>query len=675
MSPFLTLIRINKVNESTFQATDNQVLNNCQETNEMNFISSVDRTIHPMNSMPPKPNDTQPLRISNTERIISQQLKDKIFRNCCPSGITDIYSRDTFTENDESIAYARWVLENNIMSGDSEDDSGDDSSDFASLYEVAHIDIFQKRPQEKFARGSSGYPAERAFHETSLDDLFLFADSDSSDYRSSKYSDERDFPTISGEELERLLEEAKGTIQFHKWQNAPPGEHQREFKTLINLHRFSKEAQARNQKRWRSREQAEEETNIKVTAEPSHTNIAASKPGSDLQTHTVSNKKPSFPEKPSKDLESKPQPVERETEDYSHITADDIKFLRELRKKLEQKVAQQTETAFDGDAYNGLQKPQSGSAVIMQKFGEYGQIKPGRIAIADLSKKSLRDVLRTAKPLPSISHRTEYENWFPREENDCSELSRIYHDGPTPKRHHLTTPLGDVSFRAGSTHPFFQATQSPGFKKLVMSTGRLWNPRADISLSGFWATENLFVTALNFHPWVPSTNIGSLHNQIEDFKSRNEGIELFVSNNWLGPSNDPEAIKVVLRAWDTSARIAVFQIEDKMRASANFVGVDILVEEDATYSHNGAHIATIGYNPSDTARGDQLGLRLLTTGSRSVTFGQITISKGYNNDNKIHLPPVFARLEPGFSHGSYGRMCVTMDTDQKNPNYIIGLGI
>lgn len=550
------------------------------------------------------------------------------------------------------------------MSDDSEDGLEDDSSDFASPYEVAHINISQKWPQERFARKSRGYPAERAFPGTSWDDLFFFADSDSSDYRSSEYSDERDFPTISGEELEKLLEEAKGTIQFHKWQNAPPGEHQREFKTLINLHRFSKETQARNQKRWRSREQAEEEANIKVAAELSHTNIAASKPGSDLQTHTVSNKKPSFSEKASKDLGSKIQPVEREIEDYSHITADDIKFLRKLRKILEQEVAQQTETAFDGDTYKGS-----------QKLGEYGQIKPGGIVIADLSKKSLRDVLRTAKPPSSVSRRTEYENWFPREENEYSELSRIYHDGPTPKRHYLTTPLGEVSFRSGSTHPFLQTTQSPIFKKLVMSTGRLWNPRADISLSGFWATENLFITALNFHPWAPSTNIGSLHNQIEDFKSRNEGIELFVSNNWLGPSNDPEAIKVVLRAWDTSARIAVFQIEDKMRVSANFVSVDILVEEDAAYSHNGAHIATIGYNPSDTVRGDPLGLRLLTTGSRSVTFGQITISEGYNTDNKIHLPPVFARLEPGFSHGSYGRMCVIMDADQKNPNYIIGLGI
>lgn len=672
LSHFLTLKCTSKANDSVFQPTNHQVVTNCQGTNKIDSVAPVDMIPHHrIDSTPTELNNTQKPHISNTGRIISQQLKDKNYRNDLGA---DICSN---TENDESITYARWVLESNIMSDDSGDDSdsGGDSGDFVSPYEVAHINTSQKRPQESFARESRGYSAEHALPEASWDDLFFFADSDSSDYRSSEFSDDGDFPTISGEELEKLLVEAKGTMQFHKWQNAPVGKHQKEFKTLINLHRFSKKTEARNQKRWRSREQAEEEAiaKVKVTAELSH---AASKPEFDLPTHTIPNKNPSSSQKPSKDLGPKLQPVEKETEDYSHITADDIKFLRELKKKLEQEVAQQAETTAD-DTDKGSHKHQNlNEAMAVQKLMEYCRSKPGGIAIADLPKKSLRDVLRTAKPLPSLSHRAEYENWFPREENDYSELSRMYRDGPTPKRHHLTTPSGNVSFRPGSaeSHPFSQATQSPIFKKLVMSTGRFWNPKANISLSGFWVTENLFLTALNFHPWAQSTSVGSLHNQIEDFKSRNEGIELFVSGNCLGSSDDPEAIKVVLRAWDTSARIAVFQVENKMRVSPNFVGVDILVEEDEAYTHSGAHIATIGYNPSDTARGDPLGLRLLTTGSRSVTFGQITISKG-RGEGGIHSPPVFARLEHGFSHGSYGRMCVVMDGDQKDLGSIIGFGI
>lgn len=594
------------------------------------------------------------------------------------------------------------------------DDSEDDSSDCTSPYEVAHL-IFPEKPQEIFARKPSGYPVEHDSPKTPWNDLFFFADSDSSDYRSSEILDDGDFPIISGEELGKLLEEAKGTMQFHKWQNASAGEHQKEFKTLINLHRFSRKTEARNQKHWRSREQADDEAKVKTNtiqnhgptkkfyqpsfrlkneSEPPHTrfpNGTTLKPESDLPTHTISTKSPSFSQKSSKGLEPKLQPVEKEPEDYYHITADDVKFLRGLKKKLEHvEVIRQTETitdtpspscaVFHGNTDKISQRPQifneNQLVMAMQKSMEYGR---SGITNTGLSEKSLRDVLRTAKPLFSVSHGTEYENWFPRDHlNDRAdshpELSRIYHDGPTPKRHHLTGPSGDASFRPGSAeyHPFSQATQSIIFKKLVMSTGKFWNPRADISLSGFWATENLFITALNFHPWAPSTTIRTLHNQIEDFKSRNEGIELFVFNNWFSSSDDPEAIKVVLRAWDTSARIAIFQTEDKMRASPNFVGVDMLIEEDAAYGHNGAHIATIGYNPSDIARGDPLGLILLTPGSRSVTFGQITISEGYS-ENKTHSPPVFARLEPGFSHGSYGRMCVIMDADRKNS--IVGLGI
>lgn len=597
------------------------------------------------------------------------------------------------------------------------DDSEDDSSGFASPYEVAHL-ISPERPQEIFTGKSSGNPAKRDSPKTSWDDLFFFADSDSSDYRSSEILDDGGFPIISGEELGKLLEEAKGTMQFHKWQNASAGEHQKEFKTLINLHRFSREAEAKNQKRWRSGGQAEDEAKAKTNTiqnhsptkifyqpsfglenepEPSHIQSSngttlGPEPEPDLPTHTISTKSPSFSQKSSKHLEPKLQPVDKESEDYYHITADDVKFLRGLKKKLEHvEVIRQTETTTDAASpsctvfHDNKDKisqifNESQLVMAMRKSMEYDRSKSGEITITGLSEKSLRDVLRTAKPLLGVSHGTEYENWFPRDHladdraNGHPELSRIYHDGPTPKRHHLTGPSGDVSFRPGSAeyHPFSQATQSVTFKKLVMSTGKFWNPRADIFLSGFWATENLFITTLNFHPWAPSTTIKTLHNQIEDFKSRNEGIELFVFNSWFSSSDDPKIIKVVLRAWDTSARIAIFQTEDKTRASPNFVGVDMLIEEDAAYGHNGAHIATIGYNPSDIARGDPLGLRLLTPGSRSVTFGQITISEGYS-ENKIHSPPVFARLEPGFSHGSYGRMCIIMDTDQKNS--IVGLGI
>lgn len=674
----------------------------------------MDRSTHQTDPTPQKSNDTQHPRISNTERIISQQLKDKIFRNCYPIGLrTETNAEDTHTEADRSIAYrnhARWVLESNIMSDDSEDDSGD----LVSPYEVADLNS-QKQPQERFARNSRGYLVEHGSPETPWDDLFFFADSDSSDYHSSEHLDDGDFPTISGEELEKLLEEAKGTMQFHKWQNAPAGEHQKEFKTLINLHRFYKEVEARNQKRWRSREQVEEEAKVKATIQNPNPAKSSNQPGSrlspwqrlenesdlsrtqfpngiapesesNLSAHTVPNESPSFPQKSSENLELKLQPVDGEPEDDYHITADDVKFLRELKKKLGQVEAiQQTETTtdatsrctvFPSNINKGSQKSQtfneSKSTIAMQKLVEYGLSKSGGTIVMGLPGKSLRGVLQTGKLLPGVSHSTEYENWF--RANDHPELSRIYRDGPIPKRHHLTTPSGDVSFRPGSAkyHPFSQVTQSAIFKKLVISTGRFWNSRADVSLSGFWATENLFITALNFHPWSPSTTVRTLDNQIEDFKSRNQGIELFVSNTRLSPSDDSEAIKVVLRAWDTSARIAIFQIEDKMRASPNFVGVDMLIEEDAAYGHDGAQIATIGYNPSDNTRGSPLELKMLAPGSRSVTFGQITISEG-QSENMIHSPPVFARLEPGFSHGSYGRMCVIMDTNQKNS--IVGLGI
>lgn len=655
----------------------------------------MDRPAHQRHPIDPKSDDTQQLRIFNAERIISQQLKDKIFRNCYPNNLrTAAHAEDIHTENDESIAYrnhACWVLESNIMSDDSEDDSGG----FVSPHEATPINS-QQRPQERTAKKTRGYPtksAERASAETPWDDLFFFGDSDSSDYRSSELSDGSGFPIISGEELEKLLEEAKGTMQFHRWQNAPVGEHQKEFKTLVNLHKFSKETEIRNQRRWRSTGQAEEKSKVKATttqnskpargwqrpeneSEISHTQFPTPNPKSNLPTHIMSNKKPAFSQS-SEDLKTKLSPVGEETEDY-HITADDIKFLRELKKMFEVTVDTPLPrgTIFHGNTDKKSQKPQTSnesmSAMAMRKLMEYVRSEPD---IAGLPKKSLRDVLRTAKPLLG---RTEYENWFPQSglEERVNESPRIYHGGPTPKGHHLTAPSGDVYFRPGSVeyHPFSQSTKSPIFKRLVMSTGKFWNPKADISLSGFWVTSDLFITALNFHHWAPSTTIGSLHNQIEDFKSRNDGIELFVSNSCFSSSDDPEAIKVVLRAWDTSARIAVFQIEDRKKASPSFVGVDMLIEEDAAYGHNGVHIATVGYNPLDTARGDPLGLKLLAPGSRSVTFGEITISEGRSGD-KIRSPPVFARLESGFSHGSYGRMCIILEANQKGSGSIIGLGI
>lgn len=415
------------------------------------------------------------------------------------------------------------------------------------------------------------------------------------------------------------------------------------------------------------------------------------KPRSDSPTPIISSRKPPFSQESPNDLQS----VNKGSEDYSHITTDEIRFLRELKKQFEQVEAIQGNQAAanpsspSGTVSHGKTEKRSQenqafnettSNMTIKKLMRYIQSKSNRVATADASQgKSLRNVLQTAKPLPGISRLTE--NWLPRDQfeglaSDCPELSRTYHDGPTPKIHYSTTPLGDVFFRPSSTeyHPFSQAAKSPVFKRLVISTGRFWNPRANISLSGFWVTENLFITALNFHPWAPSTTVKSLHDQIEDFKSRNDGIELFVSNNRSGANDSPETIKVVLRAWDTSIRIAVFRPEDKERVSPNFVGVDMLIEEDAAYGYNETHIATVGYNPLNMVGDDPLGSRLLTPVRRSVTFGEITISEGHR-ENKINSPPVFARLESGFSHGSYGRMCITMEANQRNSGFIIGLGI
>lgn len=594
------------------------------------------------------------------------------------------------------------------------DDSENDSDGFVGQYMVTHP-IPQGQPQEIYTGESGRLPARslgNALAENLSNDLFFLGDSDSSDYRSGEISDsDGDFPVISGGELEKLLEETKGTLQFHRWQNAPTGRRQKEFKTLINLHRFVKNSEDRNQKRWRSREQEEREMEFRTNAQnkrstsdshlppvftspkggvsrPSRVPPLNNEPGLDLPPPIAPNKT-TFSQKFSEDLGEGSQSVNKETDDYSCITVDDIKFLRELKKRLERAEAtQQTGDALKTISHDNLEallpEPrvfnENASNMAMRNLMGYFKSKPDGAATTNPQEKSLRDTLLIAKPLPGIGHRIEFENWFSRDQfselTDCrSGLSREYH-GPTPKRHHPTTLSGSVSFHSDSAeyHPFSQAVKSSIFKRIVTSTGRFWNPKAKIFLSGFWVTDNLFITALNFHPWAPSATIESLSDQIEDFKLRNDGIKLFVSSSYLDPSDDPDAIRVVLRAWDTSARIAVFKSEDKNKIPPNSVGVDMLIEEDAAYSHDGAYIATVGYNSLDAARGDPLGLKLLTPGTRSVTFGGITISEGHQG-NEIRLPPVFARLESGFSHGSYGRICITMGTDQKNPGSIIGLGI
>lgn len=620
--------------------------------------------------------------VLDTERIIPQVLKDRVFHGHFPNGLGSLDNLDADNinkDNDESVAYrthARWVLDGNFMSDDSEDDDITETS-------AAPHHIFQE-PQgcysEEFKKLLQ--PSPDNSHDSAWNDPFFLEGSGSSDFSvsdSSLISNDGEFPVISGEELEKILEEAKGTTQFHKWQNAHPSMHQKEFKKLINLHRFATESEARNQKRWRSNEKMGKSGNTRTTTDsgflgssgpsspttlgqdPSFSSSTSMKPNSETDALAESYHTYAQPNT----LGIMPKSIS-EQDDYTCITHDDIKFLRELKRKFsEGALIHQTPTEQE---------------FIPQT--EAIPVKPPQKMVQD--NLSLRDVFMTAKPFPSISYRIdhEYTNMFSgcnkdQENNNSEQLQKGY-DGPAPKRHHMTTPFGDVSFHPGSAdyHPFFHTTKSSTFKKLVVSTGRFWNLGANISLSGFWVTERLFITALNFHPWAPSTAVQSFQDQIEDFESRNNGIDIFVSSgylNWSNPNDDPEAIKVILRAWDISARIAIFEPEDKQKVAKDFVGIDMLIEEDTTPVHSGANIATIGYNPMDAAKNDPLGLRILIPGHRSVTFGDITICGGLHK-NRTKSSSVFARLDSGFSHGAYGRMCVVIE-GCKESGFIIGIGI
>lgn len=248
-----------------------------KDVGDMRSGSSTDPLAHKNYSVGSnftKSMDSQQLRIHNPEGIISQQLKEKIFRSFYPDGPQ--HHPDALTEphtdSNRSVAYrsyANWVLESDVMS----DYSEDDSYDFRDPYMVTHP-ISHKRSRERSAGGSKGPLTQfvgQTFVENPLDDLFFLRDSDSSDYPCNEVSDysDNEFPTISGEELEKLLEEAKGTMQFHKWQNAPVGRHQTEFRTLINLHKFAKESETRNQKRWRLREQTEKRERFETSTDNS----------------------------------------------------------------------------------------------------------------------------------------------------------------------------------------------------------------------------------------------------------------------------------------------------------------------------------------------------------------------------------------------------------------------
>lgn len=645
----------------------------------------------------------KPRLLLDTERIIPQQLKYEIFRNCYPVDHRNHaygHTEGTLADMDGSIVYrnhARWVLESNVMSDDSEDGKDDFMDPPGATPSIPH-NISQGNPLRE-PRGPPAQLATCPITRDSWDDMFFLGDSDSSEYfveDPSVSSNDDYFPIISGAELERVLEEAKGTIQFHKWQNAPPGEHQKEFKTLVKLHRFARESEARNQVRWRSREKAEKREKDKSIPVPNvkpandlseRPNLAPSSPGDGVSfpgapspDNATIKPKPAPPittvpkKKAFRNPKPEPQPATGETE-YHYITADDIKFLRKLKKQFE-------ESEFVPQSQERTETFLPSRTTLDKNPGKGPQEYSPRVVTMS-PEKSLRDILRVAKPPPGISYRTEYESWFPEgqfgeQADGHPEQSQANYDGPIPKMHHLTDPFGDVSFHPRSVdyHPFFQAVKSSAFQKLVISTGIFWNLGANISLSGFWVTENLFITTLNFHPWASSTTTESLQDQIEDFKLRNNEIDIFVSNNsinWLGPNGDPGAIKVLLRAWDTSARIAIFQPEDKDKASANFTGIDMLIEEDAAYGYNGVHVATVGYNPLDPVGGDPLGLKLLVPSHRSVTFGEIAISEGCRGST-AQSPQIFARLDPGVSHGSYGRMCIIMEVT-KNPGSIIGIGI
>ncbi|KAH8155555.1 uncharacterized protein LAJ45_00565 [Morchella importuna] len=614
--------------------------------------------------------------VLDTERIIPQVLKDRVFHGHFPNGLGSLDTDDINKDSDVSVAYrthARWVLNGNFMSDDSEDD---DITETSAAPHIFHEP--QGCSSEEFKKLLQ--PSPDISHDSAWNDPFFLEDSGSSNFSisdSSLISNDGEFPVISGEELEKILEEAKGTTQFHKWQNAHPSMHQKEFKKLINLHRFATESEAKNQKRWRSKEKMEKSGNTRTTTDSGF--LGSSEPSSP----TTLGQDPSFSSstsmKPNSEIDAlaesyhtyaqpdtvgiMPKSIPKQ-DDYTCITHDDIKFLRELKRKFsEGALIHQTSTEQE---------------FIPQT--EAIPVKPPQKTVQD--NLSLRDVFMTAKPFPSISYRIdhEYTNMFSRcnkdqENNNLEQLQKGY-DGPAPKRHHMTTPFGDVSFHPGSAdyHPFFHTTKSSIFKKLVVSTGRFWNLGANISLSGFWVTERLFITALNFHPWAPSTVVQSFQDQIEDFESRNNGIDIFVSNgylNWSNPNDDPEAIKVILRAWDISARIAIFEPEDKQKVAKDFVGIDMLIEEDTTPVYSGANIATIGYNPMEAAKNDPLGLRILIPGHRSVTFGDITICGGLHK-NRTKSSSVFARLDSGFSHGAYGRMCVVIERS-KESGFIIGI--
>ena len=160
-------------------------------------------------------------------------------------------------------------------------------------------------------------------------------------------------------------------------------------------------------------------------------------------------------------------------------------------------------------------------------------------------------------------------------------------------------PTTSRGFISTDESPHVQFCKEMKYRKIILSTGRLFNKSAGRSESGFWVAGVYFVSVLHFAPLatINTPTAGELDAFCSPTTSLSVSCEVL---NHQGLGDDPGAFPVRLIAYDIETDLGIFLSAEPAPHSINIDDILEISELDGYSVAAGSRLLATGYNGAPT---------------------------------------------------------------------------
>ncbi|KAF3248725.1 hypothetical protein TWF192_006124 [Orbilia oligospora] len=153
-------------------------------------------------------------------------------------------------------------------------------------------------------------------------------------------------------------------------------------------------------------------------------------------------------------------------------------------------------------------------------------------------------------------------------------------------------------------YPEFEWLRDDNARRLMMSTGKLFNMQEFITQSGFWVEGGYFITTLHFGSWIKSGEQPT-QQMLEQYRGRKGYVGFAVSTMYCNTASiyeDDNFVEVYLMKWNLENDLAVFApiVKDRDQTAPSMIPTGCIVESDALFQYfdrlNGIDMFAVGYN-------------------------------------------------------------------------------